>query len=108
MAAKTPTKKATVPKSAGSSHRPDGDSGDSSRLISLSGGALAYVCYPRGSSTKVRTDSEQFAELIATMTAANLGLKVRSEIAGFVATWPDSNWPSVLDSLDARGAFTPA
>jgi hypothetical protein len=105
----TPKKATTGPKTAKSgTSRPDRDTGDTSRFISLANGSFTYVSYPRGTTTKVATNSEQFTELIAIMVADGLGAKVKAELTEHSERWPDSAWPRTLANLEAKKVFEPA
>jgi hypothetical protein len=107
MATKT-TKKPTVTKAAPKTKTSTGreaSSGDASRLISLANGRYAYVCYPRGASTRLSTDSPEFDALLGTMVAAGMGPRLRGDITGFAQHAPESHWPSVLARLEAAALF---
>lgn len=72
------------------------------RLVSLNGGRHCYLANPlTGANMHLATDSDEFAAVVAELSALGLGDRLRAEMTAFAEQRPTSVWPSVLERLDA-------
>lgn len=84
--------------------------GEVKYLIPLNRGRNAYVRnISTGQSPNLKTDSEDFVELIRALAAAGHGNKIRAEIEALAAESPDHGWDATLKRLeDAEALGAPA
>lgn len=80
--------------------------GEFKYLIPLAGGKFAYVRnLTNGKTTRLRTDSEAFAEEIRVLAAAGHGTKIRAEFAALAEAEPDNGWEITEKRLVEAGVF---
>jgi hypothetical protein len=80
--------------------------GEFKYLIPLDRGKHAYVRnLTNGKTTRLRTDSEAFAEEIRVLAAAGHGNKIRAEFAALATTAPDHGWDATEKRLVEAGVF---
>ncbi|MFJ8578445.1 hypothetical protein [Micromonospora sp. NPDC093277] len=80
--------------------------GEFKYLIPLNGGKHAYVRnLTNGKTERLRTDSEAFVEEIRTLAAAGHAAKVRAEINGLAAAYPEHGWDATEKRLVEAGVF---
>ncbi len=80
--------------------------GEFKYLIPLDGGKHAYVRnLTNGRTTRLRTDSEAFAEEIRSLTAAGHGTKIRAEFAALASAQPSHGWDVTEKRLVEAGVF---
>lgn len=97
---KKPTKSPTG--AAGGKHTV---SPDVTRVISLAGGAYAYVVGVDGLQPRYATDSPAFLDALRDVAATPSGSRVLDDLRQLAATMPNSRWPDLVpDLLDALTA----
>jgi hypothetical protein len=75
-------------------------------IVSCNNGASAYVHLPNGSATlRVRTDGNDFLEVIASLVTQGAGAKFRREIDALAVSLPTSAWPKVAARLAAADVW---
>ena len=80
--------------------------GEFKYLIPLNGGKHAYVRnLTNGKTSRLRTDSEAFVEEIRTLAAAGHAAKVRAELNGLAAAYPEHGWDATEKRLVEAGVF---
>ncbi|MFU8850053.1 hypothetical protein ACNAW0_03550 [Micromonospora sp. SL1-18] len=80
--------------------------GEFKYLIPLNGGKHAYVRnLTNGKTVRLRTDSEAFVEEIRTLAAAGHATKVRAELNGLAAAYPEHGWDATEKRLVEAGVF---
>lgn len=80
--------------------------GEFKYLIPLNSGKHAYVRnLTNGKTAHLRTDSEAFVEEIRTLAAAGHAAKVRAEINGLAAAFPEHGWDATEKRLVEAGVF---
>ncbi|SCE87521.1 hypothetical protein GA0074695_1795 [Micromonospora viridifaciens] len=80
--------------------------GEFKYLIPLNGGKHAYVRnLTNGKTVRLSTDSEAFVEEIRTLAAAGHAAKVRAELNGLAAAYPDHGWDATEKRLVEAGVF---
>jgi hypothetical protein len=80
--------------------------GEFKYLIPLAGGKYAYVRnLTNGKTTRLRTDSDAFAEEIRVLAAAGHGSKIRAEFQSLAATSPAHGWDTTEKRLVEAGVF---
>jgi len=80
--------------------------GEFKYLIPLDGGKSAYVRnLITGTTTRLRTSSDEFAEEIRTLVAAGHGVKIRAEFAALEAAQPTHGWRLTEKRLVEAGVF---
>ncbi|MEU2613969.1 hypothetical protein ABZ570_20650 [Micromonospora sp. NPDC007271] len=80
--------------------------GEFKYVIPLNGGKHAYVRnLTNGKTAHLRTDSEAFVEEIRTLAAAGHAAKVRAELSGLAAAYPDHGWDATEKRLVEAGVF---
>ncbi|MEU3454223.1 hypothetical protein ABZ671_11555 [Micromonospora sp. NPDC006766] len=80
--------------------------GEFKYLIPLNSGKHAYVRnLTNGKTAHLRTDSEAFVEEIRTLAAAGHAAKVRAELNGLAAAYPEHGWDATEKRLVEAGVF---
>jgi hypothetical protein len=80
--------------------------GEFKYLIPLADGKFAYVRnLTNGKTTRLRTDSDAFAEEIRVLAAAGHGNKVRAEFASLATAQPSHGWDTTEKRLVDAGVF---
>jgi hypothetical protein len=75
-------------------------------LIPLNNGKHAYVRdLLTGTTARLRTDSEEFVELIRALSRAGHGAKIRSEMNELAAANPSHGWARTEQRLVEAGAL---
>jgi len=70
------------------------------RLIPLAGGRFVYFANPlTGSTTKLRTDSDEFVEALRKPCALGLAVRIRAELTEFATTYPSGSWDKTIQRL---------
>ena len=84
--------------------------GEVKYLIPLNRGRNAYVRnISTGQSPNLKTDSEDFVELIRQLASLGHGHKIRAEIEALAAESPEHGWDATLKRLeDAEALGAPA
>ena len=80
--------------------------GEFKYLIPLASGKFAYVRnLTNGKTTRLRTDSDAFADEIRVLAAAGHGSKIRAEFAALAESAPADGWDATEKRLVAAGVF---
>jgi hypothetical protein len=80
--------------------------GEFKYLIPLNGGKNAYVRnLTNGKTAHVRTDSEDFVDVIRVLAGAGHGPKIRVELTGLAAAYPGDGWDTTEKRLVEAGVF---
>ena len=80
--------------------------GEYKYLIPLDRGKHAYVRnLTNGKTTRLRTDSEAFAEEIRVLAAAGHGNKIRAEFVALATAQPAHGWDATEKRLVEAGVF---
>ena len=80
--------------------------GEFKYLIPLANGRFAYVRnLTNGKTNHLRTDSDAFVEEIRVLSAAGHGAKIRAEIEGLDAAFPQDGWGATEKRLADAGVF---
>jgi hypothetical protein len=77
---------------------------DTNRLVPLANGNYVFYFDPLTSKClHLSTHTTAFAEALRPACELGLGPRIRRELEGFDARWPDNNWDQVLaDLVDDR------
>ncbi|WP_067497601.1 hypothetical protein [Actinoplanes sp. TFC3] len=80
--------------------------GEFKYLIPLADGRFAYVRnLTNGKTNHLRTDSDAFVEEIRGLAGAGHGAKIRSELQGLQAQYPQHGWEATEKRLVDAGVF---
>ena len=83
--------------------------GEFKYLIPLDSGKHAYVRnLTNGKTTRLRTDSDAFAEEIRVLAAAGHGTKIRAELTALATANPTHGWDDTEKRLVDAGVFEAA
>lgn len=77
---------------------------DGTRVVPLNGGQHAYV-HTGGRTVHAATNSEAFVAVITEVAADNPD-RIRGELTGLAAKFPEHGWDDTLARLEQAGAFS--
>lgn len=79
------------------------------RITPLNGGRHCYLANPlTGKNLHLATDSDEFVATISELSSLGLGDRLRAELTELAGTYPDTEWPGILDRLGDALAGTGA